>query len=128
VLHVVPAPCDDRCIEAVTALRQVHRAAGRNQSRIRLVLLLGDGGANDRSAELPDVYDQFLLLKNPGGELRQAMDTVGSRAGVLSEPGASYLVDPLGNIMLAYAAGSDPNHLKKDLKRLLTWSKLDESS
>ena len=42
--------------------------------------------------------------------------------------GQTYLVDPLGNIMMAYEAGSDPNHLKKDLKRLLTWSKLDESS
>ncbi|MBT8063713.1 MAG: hypothetical protein HKP03_10670 [Xanthomonadales bacterium] len=128
VLHVVPTPCDDGCIEAATALRQVHRASGRNQSRIRLALLLPGGEANDRSAELPDVYEQFHLLENPDGELRQAMNTVGDRTGVLSVPGASYLVDPLGNIMLAYAAGSDPNHLKKDLKRLLTWSKLDESS
>ena len=38
-----------------------------------------------------------------------------------------YLIDPLGNIMLFYAAGFDPNDLKKDLKRLLTWSKLDEN-
>jgi hypothetical protein len=41
--------------------------------------------------------------------------------------GSLYLLDPLGNIMLFYAAGFDPNDLKKDLKRLLTWSKLDES-
>jgi len=25
-----------------------------------------------------------------------------------------------------YAADADPNHIRKDLKRLLTWSKLDE--
>jgi hypothetical protein len=42
--------------------------------------------------------------------------------------GNSYLVDPLGNIMMFYGADSDPNDLKKDLKRLLTWSKLDEQS
>ena len=40
--------------------------------------------------------------------------------------GSTYLIDPLGNIMMSYAAGFDPNDLKRDLKRLLTWSKLDE--
>ena len=42
--------------------------------------------------------------------------------------GSTYLIDPLGNIMLFYAAGYDPNDLKSDLQRLLTWSKLDEQS
>jgi hypothetical protein len=40
--------------------------------------------------------------------------------------GDIYLIDPLGNIMMYYAADADPNHIRKDLKRLLTWSKLDE--
>jgi cytochrome oxidase Cu insertion factor (SCO1/SenC/PrrC family) len=40
--------------------------------------------------------------------------------------GRVYLIDPLGNIMMAYESGADPNHIRQDLKRLLTWSKLDE--
>jgi hypothetical protein len=39
---------------------------------------------------------------------------------------SAYLIDTLGNIMMAYEAGADPNHLRHDVKRLLTWSKLDE--
>ena len=128
VLHDLPSPCDSACLETVTALRQVHRAAGRNQSRIRLALLLPEALPEATAAELTTVYDRFRLLQNPGGELRQALEVAGSRAGTPTLPGNSYLVDPLGNIMMVYAAGSDPNHLKKDLKRLLTWSKLDESS
>ena len=49
-----------------------------------------------------------------------------SAAQGAATPGSLYLLDPLGNIMMFYAAGFDPNDLKKDLKRLLTWSKLDE--
>jgi hypothetical protein len=30
--------------------------------------------------------------------------------------------------MMLYTVGYDPNDLKSDLKRLLTWSKLDEQS
>jgi hypothetical protein len=54
-----------------------------------------------------------------------ALDAVSTAQGTAT-PGSLYLLDPLGNIMMFYAAGFDPNDLKKDLKRLLTWSKLDE--
>jgi glutathione peroxidase-family protein len=38
----------------------------------------------------------------------------------------AYLIDTLGNIIMVYEAGAGPNHLRQDVKRLLTWSKLDE--
>jgi hypothetical protein len=122
VVHAVASPCDDVCMEAIMGLRQVHRAAGRNQSRIRLALLHG-GGEGER---LQQVYDAFYLLESPGGELWRTLESVAAGAQPPARaPGGSYLVDPLGNIMMFYRPGSDPNDLRKDLKRLLTWSKQD---
>jgi peroxiredoxin len=128
ILHAVPSPCNESCLQQVTDLRQVHRASGRQQSRIRLALLHDFEDAEDAAA-LKDIYAEFKLLENPNGNLWRALDQVAKR----SEPAATarsstYLIDPLGNIMLFYAAGYDPNDLKSDLKRLLTWSKLDEQS
>ena len=42
VLFAIPSTCSDPCFEQVTALRQIHRASGRHQSRIRIALLLMD--------------------------------------------------------------------------------------
>jgi len=128
ILHAVPNPCTEACLRDVTDLRQVHRASGRQQSRIRLALLHDFEEAADADA-LRSVYAAFQLIENPDGSLWRTLDQVAGR----SEPGATargstYLIDPLGNIMLFYAAGGDPNDLKSDLKRLLTWSKLDEQS
>jgi len=128
ILHVVPDPCNDSCLQQVTDLRQVHRASGRQQSRLRLALLHDFEDAEDQAA-LKAIYAEFQLIENPRGDLWRALDQVATR----SEPaatarGSTYLIDPLGNIMLFYAAGYDPNDLKSDLKRLLTWSKLDEKS
>ena len=39
IVHVVPADCGPDCEATVTALRQVYVAAGRNQSRLRILLL-----------------------------------------------------------------------------------------
>lgn len=130
VLYAVPNPCGEACAAAAAELRQVHRAAGRDQPRIRLALLhdLTDAAAMDR---LREIYPAFHLVENPDQRLWADLDGIAARdAERDSAPGAArgetFLIDPLGNIMMAYEAGSDPNGLKKDLKRLLTWSKLDK--
>lgn len=123
VLYATPEPCEADCLADAAGLRQVHRAAGRNQQRIRL-LLLGPG-AQSQSGALGELYPAFLLASDAGGSVTAALDAVSAAQGA-STPGSLYLLDPLGNIMMFYAAGFDPNDLKKDLKRLLTWSKLDE--
>lgn len=126
VLHALPANCDDDCLATVTSIRQVHRAAGRNQERIHLALLAARGDAATRE-RLHDIYDSFVVLEDPGRAMWRTLDAIAAEA-VPPAPaaGGTYLVDPLGNIMMYYANGSDPNDLRKDLKRLLTWSKLDE--
>ena len=69
---------------------------------------------------MQEIYTEFDLITGPAESLQ---DIMRQASGDLT---STYLVDPLGNIMMVYASGADPNHLKKDLKRLLTWSKLDE--
>lgn len=119
VMHTLPEPCAEACLETVTGLRQVHRSTGRNQSRIRMLLVAAYPDP-ELATRLQAIYPSFYLARlNPG--LSRQIDGIPN-----ATRGDSYLIDPLGNIMMAYAAGSDPNDLKKDLKRLLTWSKLDE--
>jgi hypothetical protein len=120
VIRPVPAACGESCEQEVIQLRQIHRAAGRNQSRVRIALLLEDSAAAADISRMQEIYTEFNLITGPAGSLR---DIMRQASGDLT---STYLVDPLGNIMMVYANGADPNHLKKDLKRLLTWSKLDE--
>lgn len=127
VLHVVAADCGKDCLDAVAGLRQVHRAAGRNQSRVRLLLLLPPVHGQEFEEQLLAIYPSFTLAADPDDNLEPVLDEIAKKAEPPSPTaGGTYLIDPIGNIMMHYSAGSDPNHLKKDLKRLLTWSKLDE--
>ncbi len=128
ILHALPDPCAETCLQVVAELRQVHRAAGRQQSRIQVALLHDLDGAAERLA-VQEIYAPFQLLENPDESLwRMLQDVAGRNLPETPARGSTYVIDPLGNIMLFYAAGYDPNDLKSDLKRLLTWSKLDEQS
>jgi cytochrome oxidase Cu insertion factor (SCO1/SenC/PrrC family) len=53
------------------------------------------------------------LIRDPDGK------TASTLQRAKGEQGAVYLIDPLGNIMMTYKGGADPNTLKQDLKRLL---------
>lgn len=123
VLYPVPARCEEDCQSQLTSLRQVHVASGRHSSRIRLAVLVGDELSADTEQTINGIYDQFILVTDSTGDLFETTQAV-----TVSTPQqtGTYLVDPLGNIMMVYAADADPNDLKQDLKRLLTWSKLDE--
>ncbi len=128
ILHAVPTPCGADCLRDITELRQVHRASGKQQSRIRLGLL-HDLDSPATILEIEAVYGLFQLLEDPGGSVWELLEAVAN----ISQPpvsarGSTYLIDPLGNIMMFYPAGYDPRDLSRDLKRLLTWSKLDENS
>lgn len=121
MLKVVPVSCPAKCLEQLTELRQVHRASGRHQSRILIALLLRNPDLQKNLArQLLDIYDRYELLADSSGFLQKSLKK--------AAPGMDgvYLIDPLGNIMMTYEDGTDPNHLKQDLTRLLTWSKLDE--
>ena len=69
---------------------------------------------------LRSIYPEFHLISDPSGKLGARLEQAAGGKG------STYLIDPLGNIMMYYEAGADPNYLKQDLKRLLTWSKLDK--
>ncbi|MEJ2383468.1 MAG: hypothetical protein P8Y54_03630 [Xanthomonadales bacterium] len=122
IIHRLPAPCGPNCEAVITALRQIHRAAGRDRSRLRILLVHGPQTTVD-AARIEAIHPAFLLAVDTDGRL---LDTLAGIAGDTGAPGHTYLMDPLGNIMMFYRAGYDPNDLKKDLERLLTWSKLDD--
>ena len=127
ILQPVPAVCDDSCLKEVSNLRQIHRASGRQQFRIRLALLLDESSPADQAKSLLAIYPEFHLIRDPSGILSEALAGIQQKLSGQAGPAKGvYMIDPLGNIMMYYKAGSDPNYIKQDLKRLLTWSKLDK--
>ena len=120
ILRPVPADCDDSCLKKVTDLRQIHRASGRQQLRIRLALLLDDYSPADQAQSLLAIYPQFNLIKDSSGLLRKALEEIQQNLSGRAGPARGvYIIDPLGNIMMYYEDCNDPGFIKQDLERLI---------
>lgn len=94
------------CAAPLDLLRRVRLAEGRELDRVQVAL-------SADCLESPDARELKLDVA--------ATAVLRQRTG--DSAGALLVIDPYGNAMLRYPADFDPNHVKKDLARLLRYSK-----
>jgi hypothetical protein len=107
-----PAACDSVCVRALYATRQARTIQGREMDRIARIWFVTDDGTPDPA----------LLAQHPDLTIVRAAPSALARwtAG----PDRIYLLDPLGNLVLAYPRDPDIKRMAKDLARLLKASRI----
>ena len=116
MLYVGSARCPSACQTALYRMRQVHLAQGRQANRVQRVFVATD-----------DTSSSDLWFSDyPGMQIltgaTDAIDAWARQYGLL--PDRTYLVDPLGNLMMSYPLDSSASGMRKDLSRLLRASQI----
>lgn len=114
--YVAPRQCTEQCLERLYWLRQVRRAQDRHRPEIGLMLVTGDELDAAAPARIVGLADDFVMLTGTAGA---------EMAGRFPDPdrGSFYIVDPNGNIIERFDGDADPNGIRRDLRRLLTWTR-----
>lgn len=126
LVYLTQGPCDSACRDRLAELRQLRLALGRDRNRVGGVLLYS-GDTPERewltrehegliAASLDDTAASTQLLPQFGEE----HDTPEALLGA----GRVYIVDPNGNLMMRYEAGTALKDIHEDLKRLLRLSRI----
>jgi hypothetical protein len=112
IVVAAPAACDDACAKRLYATRQARTMQGRERERIVRVWLVTDGGrpAQERRDEHPDLV---VIDADP-----RSVDRLPRGAGAI------YVVDPLGNQVLAWPPDPDIKGVARDLAKLLRTSRI----
>jgi cytochrome oxidase Cu insertion factor (SCO1/SenC/PrrC family) len=122
LLYWGPGTCAERCKAELYDTRQVRYALNRDMDRVQRVFV----------AQGPCCDLDFLRRQHPDLiTLRATSDAAPVLALLRLSPaddpatgGRVYLIDPLGNLMMVYAAGARPKGMLEDLKRLLGLSQV----
>jgi hypothetical protein len=116
LVHLRSSACDEACLEDLYWLRQVRIAQDRHQPDVGLLLISSVEVEASIRAQIKQLANDFAIIDGEtGAEL----------AGLFPPPDSgqgAYILDPMANIILAYAADADPNGIRRDLRRLLTWT------
>jgi hypothetical protein len=119
LLYLGAGDCAAGCRTELYNTRQVRAALGAERARVQRVFL-AEGTCCDLAwlrAQQPD-----LITVQAGAEAAP-LTTILQHAGP-STPATDrvYLIDPLGNLMMCYAADARPKGMLEDLKKLLRLS------
>jgi hypothetical protein len=127
-LYVNSGPCAAACRTRLYDTRQVRLALDRDMPRVQRVLIADDGccDAQFLREQHPDLVviranasAAPLLTLLPGLEA-----ATGSNRTVAAAAPRVYVIDPLGNLMMFYAADAKPKGMLEDMKRLLRLSSI----
>jgi hypothetical protein len=116
-LYVGPGACGERCRTSLYDTRQVRLALNRDMGRVQRIFM-----ASGECCDLQFLHEQHpdlitIRLTPAAAPLLRLLPSIG---GVSPETaGRVYLIDPLGNLMMSYAADAKPKGMLEDLKRLL---------
>ena len=107
-----PGGCDALCAQALHATRQARTIQGREMERVQRVWLVTDLSTPDPA----------LLAQHP--DLLVARVTREALAGLPAGAERIYVIDPLGNLVLAFPSDPDIKRAAKDIERLLRASRI----
>lgn len=120
LLYVQHGRCDDECRRHLYDTRQVRLALDRDMDRVQRVLI-GDADCCDLSVLKSEHPDLIVIRSSPADAPLRAL--LPMRTGAENSQ-RIYLIDPLGNLMMFYAADARPKGMLEDLKRLLRLSSI----
>jgi hypothetical protein len=112
------ASCDEHCERKLYYLRQLRTMQGKEMERVERVWLVDD--STEPQARLREPYAGTWLVRAPDASLLQSLPV---KAGGNARDHI-YLVDPLGNLMMRYPRDADPSKIRKDMTRLLKYSRI----
>ncbi|OQW93264.1 MAG: hypothetical protein BWK79_12080, partial [Beggiatoa sp. IS2] len=122
LLTVSPADCTSACEQNLYKMRQIRIALNQDVQRVQRVLLAQDKSRLTNLAKLQAEYQGTLWLTGDAETLTTLLQKLD--ALTTNIPDKIYLLDPLGNLLMYYAADTDPKGLLKDLQRLLKLSRI----
>ncbi len=114
-LYVGQGRCGEACLRRLYDTRQVRLALDRDMKRVQRVFI-ADAGCCDA---------QFLKEQHPDLiAVRRGAETAPLLALLPAAEPRVYVVDPLGNLMMSYAADVKAKGMLEDMKRLLRLSSI----
>lgn len=121
LIYILPTKCEQSCQQKISMLKQLKSSLVQNSDRLQLIVAhTAQADKFDGAGVPPDFnWGNVLVLS-----FMKFYD-LASKGGDFLKPdiGEFLLVDPAGNIMMRYNAGSEGSGILQDIKRLLRYSR-----
>lgn len=122
IAYLGDGACDERCRKALYLSRQTWISLNKDMDRVQRVFL-ATGARVDTQFIAAEHVDLLVALVGDDADSQALLAQFPALDGVApAAAGRLYLIDPLGNLVLSYAAAAPDKALLTDVKKLLKLS------
>lgn len=116
-----PGACPESCVRGLFVLRNSHASQGKNVDRLERILFVTDDAPI--APVVGEAYVGTHVLRADPAQLAAwlAPDAADPAAALAT---GMWIVDPLGNLMMRFPDGQDPEGVRDDIRTLLKNSRI----
>ena len=120
------ADCGEQCRQRLFYLRQLHARLAADAPRLRRWYLNADGGelAPDTAAHFREEFPSMGVGQGSRERILENLARTLKPGASPIEDHYSYVVDPVGNVMLYFTPENSPEDILQDIEKLLDQSSL----
>ena len=119
MISFVGADCDESCNKRIHDMRQIHKSLAKDQHRVIRMIVHLDAPSTELNALIAREYPNAL---NMYGDEKDISSALGDSARI--HQNETYIMDPIGNVMMRFTQDQPNQLLLKDLKKLLKVSQI----
>jgi cytochrome oxidase Cu insertion factor (SCO1/SenC/PrrC family) len=120
LVYLAGGVCDQVCVQNLVEIRQLRLGLGENRQLVERLLLIGDPSAPVDESLMQGAFEGMHVVQTDLGGQTALLGALASDPGGLNRV---YILDPVGRLMMRYAADAPPKDKLKDMERLLKGSK-----
>lgn len=122
IVFLAREDCSDSCAQRLRDMDKVRQALGEDSHRAQTLLLVDRPAAGEGFGPLREALPRLLVRTGGAQGLSAGLKDIFHAD---APPwGRTYIIDPLGNVMMVYPAGTDPKWVLIDLRTLLKASQI----
>jgi hypothetical protein len=122
LLYVAQGACDLNCQRSLTQIRQVRLALGDDMIRVQRLFV--NTGACCEGEYLEHEHPGLVLAHADSAAAAVLLKTISIDSVPAIMADRTYVVDPLGNLMMSYVSNAPGKGMLEDLKKLLKLSSI----
>lgn len=122
LLSIGKSSCKKDCLDNLYKIRQIKKAVGQNHKRLTKLFLLQDKEHIESFKNLLKEYPGMDVIIPSGSEYNNYLSNFQYEGVEIQD--SMFIIDPVGNYMMAYPKGADASKMLKDIERLLRVSKV----
>jgi cytochrome oxidase Cu insertion factor (SCO1/SenC/PrrC family) len=120
LVYLTSGGCDEPCVNRLIHLRQIRLGLGESRKLVERMLLIGAPSAPVNQELMGRAFEGMHVAQTDADGLARLTAAIGDGNHGL---GRVYLLDPVGRLMMRYAADAPPDDILNDTERLLKGSK-----